>query len=80
MISELSSIAKRLEASALAKNEREQSSMLSAAKPEPSESVFAEEDAREPLMIYYNYNWSAKRERGGISCFFLETSSGIRAE
>ena len=51
----------------------------STARPEPSESVFAEEDAREPLMIYY-YNCSAKRERGGISCFFLETSSGIRAE
>lgn len=80
MISELSSIAKRLEASALAENERERSLMLSAAKPEPSESVFAKEDAREPLMIYYNYNCSAKRERGGISCFFLETSSGIRAE
>ena len=44
MISELSSIAKRLEASALAENERERSSMLSAAKPEPSESVFTKED------------------------------------
>ena len=43
----ISSLAKRLEASALAENERERSLMLSAAKPEPNESVFAKEDSRE---------------------------------